>query len=568
MMIDARSLPDGETISADLCIVGAGAAGITLARSLADAPFRTVLLESGGLTLDAETQQLNAGEVSGLPYFPLVGTRLRYFGGTTNHWGGTCRPFEEYDFAGTPGIPNTEWPIALSHVAPYYAEAGRIARLDSAEWAAGRWIERSRYDALALDPAAIETRVAQIVDPELRSFNDGHADEIQNAPQVTTYLHANVVEVRLADDQGSVVELVVATPGRSFSVAARVFVLAAGGIENPRLLLASNRQQPAGVGNGEGLVGRYFIEHPRFVGGVVEPFDAGLSASLYRQHTVDGARIIGYLALSRALGRAEGLVDVQFRLGTVYRESHERARRSADVEALRRLINRARGRRVDGNVGDDAARTLEDLTSWRRLLVPGGPLPLPQPDLVRIIADASADELDALIPEFFGDIAVFGAGALTDSAPIDSISLSTRIDPVPNPESRVTLGTERDAFGMPRPDLHWALSRTDRESALRALEVLGQELGRTGIGRLQVRLAADEEAWPEDLEGGYHHMGTTRMSADPGRGVVDADCRVHGLGNLYVAGSSVFTTGGSATPTLTLVALSLRLADHLRASFR
>jgi choline dehydrogenase-like flavoprotein len=566
MMIDARSLPDGETISADLCIVGAGAAGITLARSFADAPFRTVLLESGGLTLDSETQQLNAGELSGLPYFPLVGARLRYFGGTTNHWGGTCRPFTAVDFEGTPGIPDTSWPISLDDVAPYYEEAGRIARLDSSDWDAATWIERSRHEALPLDPTQIETRIAQIVNPDLRSFNGGYADEVEAAAQVTTYLHANVVEIRLSDDHGAVGELVVATPGRSFSVTARTFVLAAGGIENPRLLLASSRQQPAGVGNGAGLVGRYFIEHPRFIGGIVEPLDPGLAAALYDVHTVDETRILGYLALNDDLRRAEGLVDVQMRLGIVLQEGHQRASESEDVEALRRLIDRVRGRGVGGDPVGDAARAIDDLTSWRRLLIPGAPLPLPQPDLVRIIADATPDELDALVPEFFGDVAVFGIGEITGSAPIDRIELSTRIDPVPNADSRVTLGTDRDAFGMPRPDLHWALGRTDRESVERALEVLGQELGRTGLGRLQVRLPADDDAWPDDLEGGYHHMGTTRMSADPTRGVVDADCRVHGLANLYVAGSSVFTTGGSATPTLTLIALSLRLADHLRGA--
>jgi choline dehydrogenase-like flavoprotein len=196
--------------------------------------------------------------------------------------------------------------------------------------------------------------------------------------------------------------------------------------------------------------------------------------------------------------------------------------------------------------------------------VPGGGLPVPQPDLVRIIAEASPEQLDALLPEFFGDIAVFGYGEVSGSPPVERIEISTRIDQAPNPDSRVTLGTERDEFGMPRPNLDWRLSPIDRESVDRALQVLGQELGRTGIGRLRVRLP-EGEGWPSDLEGGYHHMGTTRMSADPKRGVVDADCRVHGVSNLYVAGSSTFTTGGSATPTLTLIALALRLADHLRA---
>ncbi|HEY6609410.1 MAG TPA: GMC oxidoreductase [Candidatus Limnocylindria bacterium] len=565
MMIDARSLADGESITADLCIVGAGAAGIALAMALADAPFRTVILESGDLALEADTQRLNEGTNSGLDYFPLVGTRLRYFGGTTNHWGGTCRPFDEADLAGTDGVPDTTWPITLDDIAPYYDEAGRIAQLESSDWDVDSWADQSRFGPLPLDPDAIETRVALIVDPARRSFNRVHAAEVEDARAVTTYLNANVIEVRLSDDHATVRDLVVATPGRTFSVAAQRFVLAAGGIENPRILLASNRQQPDGVGNGEGLVGRYFMEHPRFIGGIIEPIGEGVNVSFYEQHTVDGSRVLGYLALAESLRRSEGLVDVQMRLLPILTDPHQRARRSNDVEALRRLVERARGDSDGGSLAEDAGSVLDDLTSWRRLLVPGGGLPVPQPDLVRIVSEASPEQLDALLPEFFGDIAVFGYGEISGSPPLSTIEISTRIDQAPNPDSRVTLGTDRDAFGMPRPNLDWQLSRIDRESVDRAMEVLGQELGRTGTGRLRLRLP--EDGWPSDLEGGYHHMGTTRMSADPVRGVVDADCRVHGVSNLYVAGSSTFTTGGSATPTLTLIALALRLADHLRAEF-
>lgn len=566
MTIDARSVPDGAAISSDLCIVGAGAAGITLALSLADEGFRTVLLESGGIRLDGATQELNAGENTGLSYFPLIGTRLRYFGGTTNHWGGTCRPFDAFDFQGTPGIANTEWPITLDDVESYYEEAGRIAQLDAFDWNTDAWIERSGFTALPLDPLAIVTRVAQVVDPGRRSFNDAHREAV-TASRVSTYIHANVTEIRLTEDHGSVDGLVVATPDRSFTVLAHTFVLAAGGIENARLLLASNRQQPAGVGNGEGLVGRYFLEHPRFVGGVIEPLGDQMSAALYQTHIVDNTRVIGYLALARDVQQAEGLVDVQLRMRPVFQRSHERARRSDDVDALRRLVDRVRRGRSRGDVLRDVGRSLDDLTSWRRLFVPGAPIPIPQPDLIEIVESASPDELDALLPEFFGDIAMFGYGEVMGSAQIDRIELSARIDPAPNPESRITLGAGRDSFGMPVPSLDWQLSRIDHDSVRQTLDVLGHELGRTGLGRLQVRLPADDTEWPEDLAGGYHHMGTTRMSADPRHGVVDADCRVHGLSNLYVAGSSVFTTGGSATPTLTLIALALRLADRLRAAF-
>ncbi len=138
-----------------------------------------------------------------------------------------------------------------------------------------------------------------------------------------------------------------------------------------------------------------------------------------------------------------------------------------------------------------------------------------------------------------------------------------RSEQVPNPESRVTLSDELDAFGVPRARLDWRLTEQDVDTIRRGQMFLAAELARAGLGRMQL---PEEEGfgWDQYVLGGHHHMGTTRMALDPRKGVVDADCRVHGIENLYLAGSSVFPTGGFANPTLTLVALAARLADHVR----
>jgi choline dehydrogenase-like flavoprotein len=145
--------------------------------------------------------------------------------------------------------------------------------------------------------------------------------------------------------------------------------------------------------------------------------------------------------------------------------------------------------------------------------------------------------------------------------------LLTRQEQAPNPASRVTLSSERDALGMPRVRLDWRLTELDHRSFRAFYEVLGRELGRAGVGRLQMRdwvLEAPTAPWPPSLGGGWHHMGTTRMSRDPKQGVVDVNCRVHGVANLYVAGAAVYPTAGCVNPTLTLVAMTLRLSDHLK----
>jgi choline dehydrogenase-like flavoprotein len=149
---------------------------------------------------------------------------------------------------------------------------------------------------------------------------------------------------------------------------------------------------------------------------------------------------------------------------------------------------------------------------------------------------------------------------------IETVGLTTRIEPAPNPDSRVMLVRERDELGMQRVALDWRLSDVDRRNVRRTLEIFGAEVGAAGIGRVRILYDEDESGWPADLNGGQHHMGTTRMSNDPKQGVVDTNCRVHGLSNLFVAGSSVFPTASGATPTLMLVALALRLADHLKAA--
>lgn len=144
--------------------------------------------------------------------------------------------------------------------------------------------------------------------------------------------------------------------------------------------------------------------------------------------------------------------------------------------------------------------------------------------------------------------------------------MTTRIEPAPNPDSRVVLVGDRDELGLQRVALDWRLSEADKRNVRQTLELFGAEIGRAGIGRPKILYEEDDSGWPEDLGGGEHLMGTTRMSDDPKQGVVDRHCRVHGMANLFVAGSSVFPTAGGATPTLMIVALAIRLADHLKGT--
>ena len=562
MFADARDVEAGTELEADLCIVGAGAAGITLAREFIGGSVRVVLLESGGFDYEADTQALYEGrQKGGIEYFPLETARLRQFGGTTNHWGGLCRPFEEVDFQPRDWIPHSGWPIDKTELDPFYERARVVANLPSPLWSADEWVQRDHLSPLKLG-RSFETRVAQDVPSAQKSFGVTYRDEIDRAPNVTAYHHANAVEVQIGESGAIATAIQVATlTGRHFSVAAKQFVLALGGLENPRLLLASDKQERAGVGNRNDLVGRFFLEHPRFIAGMIVPTNPNLSVGFYQNHRVGDATTVGYIALARDAQSEDELVDVQIRIEPAYEARFEQALDSVDVDSARALLGRGGDEELGGHIGN----VVRDLMSWRSFMVAGTPLPVPYPELVGELIRSTPVERQSLIPGLLGDVAGAAYSELSGRAPLNGLALSTRFEPVPNPDSRVLLIGERDALNMRRIQLNWKLSDLDKHSVRRTLEILAADVGRTGLGRMRI-LFDGQGPWPQDLAGGWHLMGTTRMSDSAHQGVVDRNCRVHGMANLYVAGSSVFPTAGSGTPTLTLIALALRLAQHLKRS--
>ncbi len=490
MLIDARSIPQGTSVETDVCIIGAGAAGITLALEFAGRPFRVCLLESGGFEPDAETQALSRGRVFGRAYYSLEEARVRRFGGSTNSWQGICRPLESSDFEARDWVPHSGWPFGAEVLRPYYERAQELCRLEAFGYDGERWASAER-PLLPFEAGVVESRVFQIA--PIR-FGEIYRKDVTKAPNVDTFLFANVVELE-ASENGRIVERVevACLAGNRFSVRARLFILATGGIENARLLLASNRVQRAGLGNAHDLVGRFFMEHPHVISAAFLASSARIPLDFYRARPVSRAEVAGLLTLSEETRRRERMLS----FGCFPPQDAELPEFEV---SLARMI-----REMDGRAGAAAERAV----LW------------------------------------------MGVG-----------------EQAPNPESRLRLTDERDALGMPRVQLEWRLGALDKRSLRRAHEILAREFGRAGLGRLQLLLGEDDYQWPPELSAGRHHMGTTRMHPDPRRGVVDARGRVHGLANLYLAGSSVFPTSGSAGPTLTLLALALRLADDLKEVLR
>lgn len=527
LLIDARTLPNNHLLQTDVCIIGAGAAGIALATEFASRPFRVLVLESGALEPDAETQSLYRGTNLGLPYFPLEVCRLRYFGGTTNHWGGTCIPFDAMDFEKHQWIPNSGWPFLKSTVDPFYPRALAFVPLRHVEWDPHYWAEPDK-PLLSFASRRVTTVVGQQAVWRSSRFGITHRDTVTHAPNITVCLHANATQFEADPTLKRVTRLHGASLSQNrFAVKARLFILAAGAIENARLLLLSNTRYPAGLGNQNGLVGRFFMEHPIIPSvALFKPSNPQLPMRFYHVHTVKRSLINAGLSLSQEVRREERLTSVNIGLETFYDGPYERAFQSQGLRSFHHLLKRLRRAQVP----DEFSKHLSNVIS----------------------------DVDDLA------VAAYGRARFGDNYPIDRIKLSATLDPVPNPDSRVTLGPQRDQLGQRRVQLDWRLTPLDNQSLHRTLEIMGLEFGRAGLGRLQITIDDRVTALAANVQAAYHHMGTTRMHDDPKQGVVDKNCLVHGLQNLFIAGSSVFPTAGSGTPTVMIVALAFRLADHVK----
>jgi choline dehydrogenase-like flavoprotein len=492
VFLDARRSDSGERIDCDVCIVGAGPAGITLARELDGGTLDVCLLESGGAEPDPNTQDLYAGKSIGLrPSAYLRNSRLRYFGGSTNHWEGMCAPLDPIDFERREWVAHSGWPISREALDPFYAAAQELCQLGDYDYRVQTW-RGDVSDVPAFSSGRMVTRVWQLSPPT--RFGPRYRGELARSERVRVYEHANAVGLRANETATAIEGIDVATlSGRRLFVTARAYVLAAGGIENARLLLASDQVASGGLGNDRDLVGRYFADH----------VETSLAASAQFR---DPASLSGWAPQSRA--------------GTRY---HTNVGPSRSVQAGEELLN-----------GSFA------------LISSSGMMPHVDP------------AISALSNAMGEGVASAGTSAM----------LHARMEQAPNPSSRVSLGETRDALGMRRVVLDWRVGEQDVASLRRTLTIFAEELGATGQGRARIAAwIADEGSRLGDTEihGGQHHMGTTRLGDDPAQSVVDPQARVHGIANLFVAGSSLFPTVGWANPTLTILALALRLSAHLRA---
>lgn len=461
----------------DVCIIGAGPAGITLALRLAGDGRRVLLLEGGGHEYSQNSQSLYECPSTGLDLYAKE-TRLRFLGGTSNHWAGRCRPWKPSDFAAGPPVALPGWPIAFSEVERHLPQAMAIVDL----------VPNAEFKAINGPLDDVEFEADRFLLSAPTRFAQKYAKELEETEGLEVFINCNCVDLEFDSKTGRIATIVVSDYDlHQERVSARQFILATGAIENARQLLNSESLAVGGIVGPQSLVGRCFMEHLNIDLGTFILKD-GQSKDARQYFTTDA-----FIAEHKS-GKGNVTASLVSQVQTYGRTA-----------AIKSFFE-------------------------------------------NLVCDVDAEQKIEFITKF----ACPGDGAIT-----------TLIEQFPSLDSRVSLLDERDALGMRKAHIHWELSAADRNT----IKSIGLEMAKcfaeAGLGFVRLEESVYNVSLPLKVSPHAHHMGTTRMATSPQFGVVDENCKVFGVENLYVAGSSVFATGGASNPTMPLLQVALRLADHL-----
>ncbi|QCR22819.1 FAD-dependent oxidoreductase [Pontibacter sp. SGAir0037] len=551
MIIYANQLDESAFLEADVCIIGGGPAGISVALELQPTNKKIILLAGGTERETVANQDLNKGYVTPKgSHEPLEENRRRAFGGASTVWGGRCIPFDPIDFEARDWIPYSGWPFSYHELEPYYSRAMELCKAGANNFnALEQFPNHAKEIFQGFDTEAIVSHKLERWSTPVNFARD-YAEVLGNSENITVLLGAHVTKINTETDKENVSSVSVVTRDKSFTIKAGQYVLACGGIENPRILLASKNQfHPQGIGNDHDVVGRYYMAHLN--GTFAEVAPSNRKRILFDFETDnEGVYCRRRWWITDKAQEAKKIGNGIFFLQQAKNQDGHRDPLFSTVFVAKFVISVLK----EKSFRKTKSRWLEEkdkIVDHTKVILKHGWKQVPV--IYEIAKKRFSDRrLPFVLP----------------SVKSKTLGLYFQTEHFPNPKSRITISdNQTDEFGMPRAVASITFSDLDVTTVVEAHKIFAERYSEANIGKIKFNaseLLKFVEKNITSFNTSAHHLGTTRISNDPKLGVVDADCKVHGMNNLYVAGSSVFPTGGHANPTLTLVALSVRLAEHLK----
>jgi len=525
MIFDFENLDDHSVLDTDICIVGSGVAGLLLAKEFLNTDTKVLVLEGGGKKDELQSQKLYQSDVVGLEHDGVHNGRFRVYGGSSTRWGGQLMTSRKQDFETKDYIPFSGWPISKNELDSYYPRAEAIMRVNDKSYESDLWNDLDTQP-IHFNSDSFQYRFSKWASFKNRNLAKYVGPLCKISSNVNILLHANATEIMLNNESDSVESITIKSyKGKQASIKAKTFIICAGTIDTARLLLASKSTSKNGVGNDNDLVGRYFQDHISYRVARLKPTETKTFSEtfspFYRSSTMHSCK----LDLSPQAQDEQKCSHVMGHVVFDYSEE-------SGFYEFRRVLRAVQSKKNP---------LPSPMGAWRMLRFVD--------DLFRLVVGA------LIVGRRF--------------APKSSKSyLQLEVEQYPNPESRVMLSEDTDELGMPRVILDWQLTGDEKQSMKNYINLFKPDWNRLNLGDANWEIAKDlfEEGdeWLKECRDTYHQTGTTRMSNNPDEGVVDSNCKVHGINNLYIGSCSVFPTGGTANPTLTMMAICMRLADFLK----
>ena len=514
MFKDLKDFSSNSTLEYDICIVGSGPAGISVAKQLLDTDHRVVILESGGLDPEAEYQELNEGKNSGPSYLSLDSSRLRCFGGAGKLWAGHCAPFKKDEFNKKPFIPLSGWPISFNDLKTYYKQAAKMLGISYEKFydkslLGNTFVEKS-FKEFNRDNSFISANVLQYSSAENRDFAEKYRVDFESSKNTDVIFHSTVTQLSLSNNAKNVDSVSIADlNGNKAIIKAKIFVLACGALENPRILLMSNKTYKNALGNSSGLVGACFMSHP------------GLGP-VAKVHKTSSEECISY-------DKKNNKYSVFFEISSNERSKQKILRHALVLTPYKDLLDKYTY--TSGRVFSEGMELFKNF------------------NLISSIKKFVCEIKDIKHQEYSPK----------------NWSLGVGIEQPPRLSNNLKLHTTKDVLGMSKINMYWDnIGKIEKDTVVKSVKILARELGLLGTGKIKFTnalLSGESHKIDDPIN---HHIGTTRMSDSFKTGVVDKNCKVFGISNLYIAGSSVFSTSSVVNPTYTIIALSLRLGRYIK----